>query len=274
MTKKAVLITGASSGFGEAIAQHFSEQGDCVIGTSRKTEWPENLADIGLNRLPLDVCEDTSVAALGDWCDTHNFIPDVLILNAGYGFSGPIEETTIEQAKAQFDTNFFGVHRVVRQFLPKMRARKSGHIIIISSIGGFISVPFQAFYCASKFAVESYGEALRRELMVFGINVSMVEPGDYKTNFGQANEANPIQANSPYEPQSSRAIGIMRKSEDSGSDPKDIARLVGRIADTNAPRLRYVSDSLIERIIVYANNLLPNKVIEHLVMAAYKVPRK
>ena len=269
MTKKAVLITGASSGFGEAIAQHFSEQGDCVIGTSRKTEWPENLADIGLNRLPLDVCEDTSVAALGDWCDTHNFIPDVLILNAGYGFSGPIEETTIEQAKAQFDTNFFGVHRVVRQFLLKMRARKSGRIII-SSIGGFISVPFQAFYCASKFAVESYGEALRRELMVFGINVSMVQPDDYKTNFGQANEANPIQANSPYEPQSSRAIGIMRKSEDSGSDPK----VVGRIADTNAPRLRYVSGSLIERIIVHANNLLPNKVIEHLVMAAYKVPRK
>ncbi len=269
--KKTILITGASSGFGKAIADHLLAAGHTVIGTSRHAPSDGPIAAVGLTMVQLDVCDVASVAALGHRLKRAGYMPTLVILNAGYGISGAIEETLPADIVAQFDTNLVGTHRVVREFLPSMRAAKHGQLIFIGSLGAHLTMPFQGIYSASKAALASYVEALRMELLVFGINVSMIDPGDHRTGFTDQRQQYNREGYSAYEPQMTRALDAMAASERAGADPVDIARVVAKIASTRKPRVRYLGISTMERIFLLFRRILPWAWYEQMLCKAFKI---
>lgn len=192
---------------------------------------------------------------------------DVVVNCAGFGIAGAVEDTSIEEAKAQFETNFFGVLRVCQAVLPNMRERGSGLIINISSIAGLISVPFQGFYSASKFALEGLTEALRLEVAPFGIRVVLVEPGDFQTRFS-ANRRKVARSenSSAYRERLAKALSISEKDESKGHHPVAIARLIERIIRKPSPKLRYSIGPLFERLTPTLKNVLPYRLTEWLTM--------
>ncbi|MCY1065034.1 SDR family NAD(P)-dependent oxidoreductase [Nannocystis sp. RBIL2] len=213
-----VLITGASSGFGEAAARLLAARGPYrVFGTSRRAAGDDTLG--GAEMLPLDVRSDASVAACVDAVMQRAGRIDVLVNNAGYTLAGAVEETAIDEAKAQFDTNFFGMARMVRAVLPVMRAQGGGRIVNVSSLAGLVGVPFHAHDSASKFAIEGLSEGLRQEVRRFGIHVSLIEPGDFKTA-GTAARERATGGLPAYAAARDRAIDIMARAEQSGPDPR------------------------------------------------------
>lgn len=226
-----VLVTGASSGIGKATALLLQREGFMVFGTTRR---PDAVAPQEFPMLALDVRSDDSVKALFDKVGRL----DVLIDNAGYALTGAAEETTLAEAKAQFETNFFGAVRVVNAALPAMRAARAGKIIIIGSLAGLTAIPFSAFYSATKFALEGYAEALWHELRPFGINVTLVEPGFVRTRLGEASQvaAGPLPVYADFEKRALRAIdGAVSR----GMAPERVAARVLGIVQSDQPRLRY-----------------------------------
>src|SRR5437660_2901591 len=178
-----ILVTGASSGIGQSTARLLAERGFTVFGTARK---PDSAKREPFTMLALDVRSDESVRACVAQVITKSGRLDVLVNNAGYAMMGAAEETSVEEAKAQFETNFFGIVRMVNAVLPGMRAAGAGKIINISSLAGNTAIPFSAFYSASKFALEGYSESLWYEVRPFGITVSLVEPGFVTAPSGDA----------------------------------------------------------------------------------------
>ena len=267
-----VLVVGASTGFGAAIAEAFLAQGERVIGTSRLAPRNGAIAATGLTMAQLDVRDEASVAALASRLDGAGIVPDVVVLNAGYGISGAIEDTPVEAAMAQFNTNFFGVHRMVGALLPALRAQGSGRLIVIGSVAAQIPVPFQAFYSASKAAVASYAAALRMEVAAFGVDVTVVEPGDHKTAFGAARPLSDSGPESAYQPQAQRAVAIMETSELAGAPASDVARLVVKIAGLKKPKARYVQANRMERLGLALKRMLPAALFERIIMDTYNVP--
>ena len=163
---------------------------------------------------------------------------DVLVNNAGYVLTGALEETSIEEAKAHFETNFFGAVRMCNRVLPIMRSQREGRIVNMSSLAGILPVPFEGYYAATKAALSAYSETLRHEVKTFNIRVSVVEPGFFKTNLGNSRRAaaKPIEE---YTAMQERAVGRLDESFQSGSDPRLVAALVLRIVQSSSPRLRY-----------------------------------
>lgn len=183
---KVILITGASRGFGKIWAEAFLKRGDKVVATGRSTAALQDLVDeYGDQVLPLelDVNDREASFVAVNKAKEHFGRIDVLINNAGYGLFGTVEETSEPEARSQMETNFFGVLWLTQAVLPVMRAQKSGHIIQVSSYLGLIAVPVLGIYNASKFAVEGLTETLASEVKAFGINVSLVEPNGYATNW-------------------------------------------------------------------------------------------
>jgi short-subunit dehydrogenase len=232
---KTVLVTGASSGIGAAIANLFHRKGFMVFGTSR-------LADPGSVRefpmLKLDVDSDASAnACVGEVLARAGRL-DVLVNNAGFALAGAAEETSVEEAKEQFETNFFGVVRMVKAVLPHMREARSGKIFTIGSLAGLLAIPYNAFYSSTKFALEGYMEALWYELKPFGIAVSLVEPGFVRTGINQATRfaAEPLAA---YAGPRDRAIAVVDRSVGKGIAPDLVAKTVLRAAQSRTPQLRY-----------------------------------
>jgi NAD(P)-dependent dehydrogenase (short-subunit alcohol dehydrogenase family) len=192
----------------------------------------------GVEILPLDVCLDTSVKACVDAVFAQAERLDILINNSGYVLGGAIEEVSIEEAKAQLETNFFGVMRMVKAVLPVMRQQQRGLIINISSLAGLLSAPpFWGIYSASKYALEAYTEHLWREAKPFKVRVSLVEPGSIKTNLtrNQQNAAEPI---SDYDVWRERAFKACRQYEEKAPDPTLVASCVVRIIESKSPKLR------------------------------------
>jgi NAD(P)-dependent dehydrogenase (short-subunit alcohol dehydrogenase family) len=234
--EKVALITGVSSGIGQGVARQLGQKGFAVFGTSRNPRGVEPMP--GVEVLPLDVCLDTSVKACVDAVFAQAERLDILINNSGYVLGGAIEEVSIEEAKAQFETNFFGAMRMVKAVLPMMRQQRSGQIINISSLAGLISAPpFWGIYSASKYALEAYTEHLWREVKPFNVRVSLVEPGSIKTHLtrNQQNAAEPI---SDYEPWRERAFEASRQYEEKAPDPALVADCVVRIIESKSPKLR------------------------------------
>ncbi|WP_236795050.1 oxidoreductase [Amycolatopsis sp. GM8] len=186
MTNRTFLITGVSGGLGRAFAQGALEAGHTVIGTVRKTEDLakfEALAPGRAHARQLDVTDDDAVfAVIGEAERTVGPI-DVLIANAGYGHEGVFEESPMAELRAQFDANVFGVAATVHAVLPGMRERRSGHIFAVSSMGGLMTIPGMAYYCSSKYAVEGMLESLSKEVAGFGVRVTIIEPGSFRTNW-------------------------------------------------------------------------------------------
>ncbi len=233
---RVVLITGASSGIGQACAGHLAARGWRVFGTSR-SQTPDAS---GVTMVRMDVDDEASV----DQC-VANVLEragriDAVVNNAGYSLTGSIEDTSIEEAKAQFETNFFGALRVCRAVLPIMRQQKRGHIVNISSLAGVFGLPFGGHYSASKFALEGMSEALRYETRRFGIHVSLVEPGDYQTAITSTRRvAAAATTNDAYRERFAEMSRKQEHEEQNGATPEPIARLVERILNDPKPKLRY-----------------------------------
>jgi len=263
LDKKVVLVTGATSGIGKTIAEHLNGKGYIVYGAARR---PEHVSTSDFPILKLDVTSDNSVTDCVNRIIEVEKKIDVLINNAGFGIAGPIEENAIEEAKAQFDTNYFGVVRMCKAVIPHMRAAGNGLIINISSIGGLVCVPFQTHYCASKFAVEGLSEGLRLEVARFGIKVVLIEPGDFKTGFPSCRRIDDMsKIDSPYNPYFINSIKMMEQGELCGPEPTPIAHQVEKIIKKKAPRLRYTVAHMPQNLIPPLKRLLPSKVIEKII---------
>jgi NAD(P)-dependent dehydrogenase (short-subunit alcohol dehydrogenase family) len=235
-TQRVVLITGASSGVGQCTARLLSQRGDKVFGTSRNPASADSIP--GVEMLSLDVRADDSVRACVEAVCSHAGYIDVLINNAGYELAGALEELSLEEARAQFETNFFGVVRMVNAVLPLMRRQKRGYIVNVSSLVGLSAIPFLGIYSASKFALEGYTEALRHEVKPFNIRVSLTEAGFLKTPMMNNRQ---IAANriSDYDPWRQRALDAIRADEEKAPGPELVAKTLLEIMSNKAPRLRY-----------------------------------
>jgi NAD(P)-dependent dehydrogenase (short-subunit alcohol dehydrogenase family) len=234
--QKVVLITGASSGNGQAIARLLAQRGFTVFGTSRNPSGVETMP--GVEVLPLDVRLDESVNACVNTLLKKAGRMEILVNNAGYVLGGAIEEATLEQAKAQFETNFFGIVQMVKVVLPIMRRQGNGQIINISSGVGLAPLPFAGFYSASKFALEGYTEALRHEVKPFHIRVSLVEPGFIKTNLLRNTQYGTDRI-SDYDLWRQRASEARRQYEEKAPEPTLVAECVLHVIESKSPRLRY-----------------------------------
>jgi len=230
-----VLVTGTSSGIGRATARLLAERGFTVFGTARK---PDAQKRESFTMLALDVRSDESVRACVDQVIAKAGRIDVLVNNAGYTVTGAAEETSVDEAKAQLETNFFGAVRMVNGVLPGMRAAGAGKIINISSLAGNTAIPYSAFYSASKFALEGYSESLWYEIRPLGISVSLVEPGFVNTPIGEAAPAaaRPLPA---YDAPRKRMLAAFGHALEAGIPPEQVARRVVQIVEHPSPGLRY-----------------------------------
>ena len=256
---KVVLITGASAGIGRATADRLSAAGWTVVGASRR-----GTASGGWQGLVMDVDDDESVAkGVAGVIAEHGRL-DAVVAGAGWGLAGAVEQTPIADAKDQLETNFWGAVRVVHAALPAMRTQGAGRVVLMSSIGGVIGIPFQAFYSASKFAMEGYGEALAYEVAPFGIDVTIVQPGNVRTDFtASRRDVRPAgDGNDPYAAAVAKAVGVMERDEQNGAAPEVVAATVQRVLEARRPPRRVSVGKAGERVGVMAKRLLPYRVFE------------
>ena len=267
---RVALVTGASSGLGRAIANELQDAGYRVYGTSRKVMGKDNpYGDFAL--IAMNVDQDASVeAAIGALVDREGGL-DVVVSNAGMGIAGALENTSSEEALAQFQTSFFGNHRVCRCALPHLRARERAHIVVIGSVAGLIAVPFQGMYSAAKFALEGYCEALRMELRGSSVRVAIVEPGDFATGFTAARqETIGSGEGSAYRAKFEAALAVIKKDETGGADPVLVSRVVKRIIETDRPALRHPVGAFLQTSVARAKPFLPATALETLFADHYK----
>src|SRR4051794_25016144 len=245
ITPKIALVTGASSGIGQATAERLANAGYKVFGTSRRGAQPGKQA---FEMLALDVTSDASVeAAVGEVIRREGRI-DLLVNNAGFGVApAGAEESSMDQARAIFDTNFFGIIRMTRAAVPHMRRQGSGRIINIGSVLGFLPMPYGALYAATKHAVEGYSESLDHELRTRGIRVSVVEPAYTKTQF-DTNLLGPDAMLDEYR-DARAAVGETLKSVMATADaPEIVAEVVLKAASAARPKIRYTAGGLANRL--------------------------
>jgi short-subunit dehydrogenase len=263
--QRVVLVTGASSGIGACCAAYLSKTGYRVYGGSRGA-----VTATGVEALTLDVADDASVTRAIETIVAREGRLDVLVNNAGFGIAGAIEDTSIDEAREQFEVNFFGVLRMCRAALPIMREQEAGYIVNIGSIGGLIAIPFQGFYSASKFALEGFSESLRLEVRGFGIHVVLIEPGDHRTSFTRNRRSTRgSAAGSPYRNRFERAIARMASDEQGGPSPDGIARLLYKVLNRPDPRLRYTVGPAAQRAAVWIKRTMPYAVMEKIMQDYY-----
>ncbi len=235
--QKVVLITGASSGVGQSTARLLSQKGYKVFGTTRNPTSVKAIPTIEL--LALDVRNDNSVQACVEAVTSQVGRLDVLVNNAAYELAGALEEISLEEAKAQFETNFFGVVRMVRAVLPLMRQQNQGQIINVSSFSGVSAIPFIGIYSASKFALEGYTEALRMELKPFDIQVSLTEASFLKTPMMDKRQASAAQLKE-YDSWRQRAFNAIRNYEQKAPGPELVSETILKIISSKTPQLHYL----------------------------------
>ncbi len=255
--EKVVIITGASSGIGRASADRLQRAGWTVVGASRR-----GTSSGGWTPLAMDVDRDDSVAdGVAAVLRDHGRL-DAGVACAGWGLAGPVELTPIAEAKAQVETNFWGAVRLVQAALPAMRARGTGRLVLISSIVGVIGVPFQAFYTASKFAMEGYAEALAYEVAPFGIDVTLVQPGNVRTDFTASRRDVRAPDDDPYAAVTTKAINKMERDEANGVAPEAAAAIIQRVLESARPPRRVSVGKFDERIGLMAKRLMPYRFFE------------
>ncbi len=243
-TKLVALVTGASSGIGKATAERLTTAGYRVYGTSRRVAHNDQPFEM----LPLDVTSDESVeAAIAEVIGNKGRI-DLLVNNAGFGVApGGAEESSIEQTRSIFDTNFFGILRMTRAVVPHMRNQKSGRIVNIGSVLGFVPMPYGALYAATKHAIEGYSESLDHELRRWGIRVSVIEPAYTKTPF-DANFMEPDAKLAAYSEVRATVNKRIKEVMETADSPTVVADVVLKAARTSSPKLRYTAGATAGRL--------------------------
>lgn len=261
-----VLVTGASSGIGRACAEHLAARGDRVFGAQRRVP-PAGEGPAGAEMIAMDVDDDRSVAdAIGAVRQRAGRI-DAIVNNAGSAWMGSVEDTSITEARAQLETNFFGALRVCHAVLPLMRAQGGGHIVNISSLAGVLGLPFSGLYSASKFALEGMSESLRLETRRYGIKVVLIEPGDFRTQLAVVRrQTAAAQTNDAYREAFAKFKVQQDKDEAAAPTPEPVARLVAKVLDSSSPRLRYSVGMPAQRIVVPLKRVLPQRLFEALLV--------
>jgi NAD(P)-dependent dehydrogenase (short-subunit alcohol dehydrogenase family) len=265
---KVVLITGGSSGIGKAIGEYLHHKGFIVYGTSRD---PARIVNSLFPLIALDVRQpDTIITAIAKITAISGQL-DIVINNAGVGITGPLEEIPMEEIKNNFETNFFGPIEVIKAVLPQMRSQNSGLIINITSIAGYMGLPYRSVYSASKGALELITEALRMEVKPFNINITNVAPGDFATNIASGRFHAPLINGSAYEIPYGNVLKTMDEHVDSGSNPNEMAEVIYRIIQNQTPRIHYKVGAFIQKFSIVLKRILPDKVYEKMLMNHYKL---
>ena len=265
---KVVLVTGASSGIGEAIATFLQEKGYRVFGTSRN---PKNTQDYSFELIALDVLQADTIKTAVDFIIQKEGRLDVLVNNAGMGITGPLEDTPTDEMRAVFNTNLFGAIDVMKAVLPQMRTQKSGTIINITSIAGYMGLPFRGIYSASKGALELITEAASMEVKSFGIDVVTVAPGDFATNIAAGRYHTPVFDNSAYKEKYQENLDLMDSHVDKGMHPKEMAKAVYKIINNKKPKVHYKVGDFMQKFSIVLKRILPDRVYEKLLMNHYKL---
>jgi NAD(P)-dependent dehydrogenase (short-subunit alcohol dehydrogenase family) len=255
---RTVIVTGASSGIGRAVADRLHADGWSVTGLSRSgrggSGWQPGVADVD---------DDASIARAIAGVAGETGRLDAIVTAAGWGLAGPAEETPVVDAKAQFETNFWGTVRSVQCALPYLR-RSHGRAVLLGSVAGVIGIPFQSHYSATKFALEGWAESLAWEVEPLGVRVTIVQPGNFRTGFTAARRSVDVSEGSPYADSARRAVDQMERDERGGADPAQAAAAVVRVLTMRRPPLRVTVGPVGERAGTWAKRLLPYRAFERL----------
>ena len=281
--RKSVLVTGATDGLGKAAALLLAERGYRVFAAGRSREKMAQLdATARYEKLPLetivlDVCSDASVQQAASVVLQKAGALDVLINNAGVNYTASVEDLSMEDWRAQFETNFFGVLRVTRAFLPQMRERRSGRILMMSSLSGLVTPPTQGAYSSSKHALEGLSNALRMELYPFGIDVVLIEPGYIITGIQKtaAEFSRPyLEMGGPYASLYARFLTSVNDTRaKSRTTPEDCARVMMRAIETRRPKPRYGVTSL-AAFVKWSKRLLTDSAVDAMLRRRYGIVRE
>jgi NAD(P)-dependent dehydrogenase (short-subunit alcohol dehydrogenase family) len=285
---KAVLITGCSSGIGHATALRLARAGWSVYATARRPETIGDLRDAGCETLALDVTDEQSMRAAVDHVEGAAGAVGVLINNAGYSQSGAIETVPLQAARAQFETNVFGLVRLTQMVLPQMRAQRWGKIINVGSMGGRLSFPGAGHYHATKHALEAISDAMRFELRGFGIDVVLLEPGLITTEFGETATASIAEtstgsngaradADDPYG-EFNTTVGAVTKGAYEGpmrmfgAGPDRVAKTIERVLKRRNPPAR-ITITPSAKVMIGLRRVLPDRAWEAMMRAQFPQPR-
>lgn len=273
-----MLITGCSSGIGRATAERFADRGWSVYASARKIETIDDLEGRGCRIVALDVSDEESMKAAVATVEEAEGAVGALVNNAGYGLHGAMETTPLEEARAQFETNFFGAVRLTQLVLPAMRRQGWGRVVNVSSMGGKLTFPGGAFYHASKHALEALSDALRYEVAPFGIDVVVVEPGLIKTRFGATAVDTVVDATGegPYD-SFNQILGSKIHGAYGGAlsrfaaSPHKVAKVIERAVSSRRPRTRYPVTAG-ARALMATRTLLPDRAFDLMLRRAYPSP--
>ena len=265
---KVVLITGGSSGIGKSVGEYLQEKGFTVFGTSRN---PKNYPNSKFPIVALDVTKKETIASCVSEVVEKASRIDVLVNNAGAGITGPVEEIPDEEIKRNFETNFFGPINVIKAVLPTMRNQNSGMIINVTSIAGYMGLPYRGVYSASKGALEIITESFRMELKDFNIEMTNVAPGDFATNIAAGRYHAPVLEDSPYKEKYGFSLKTMDEHVDEGNDPKQMAEAIYKIIETKSPKIHYKVGAFMQKFSIVLKRVLPDKVYDKMLMIHYKL---
>ncbi|WP_298144747.1 SDR family oxidoreductase [Flavobacterium sp.] len=264
--KKVILVTGASSGIGLAIAEYLAQNGHRVYGTSRSVK-----TNPLFTFLEMDVRDESSVkTAVQTVIERENRI-DVVVNNAGVGITGPLEETPLAEAKNHFDTNFFGAISVMQAVLPQLRKQQSGLIINVTSIAGYMGLPFRGIYSAGKAALEVLTEAVRLETAQFNIKICNVAPGDFATNIADRRYHAPVIENSAYAKTYGATLNEINSHVNSGSNPIEMAQAIEKIINTSEPKIHYKVGLFMQKFSIVLKRVLPDLTYEKMLRRHFKL---
>ena len=269
MDNKVVLITGGSSGIGKSIGTFLKSKGFKVYGTTRN---PDNYPGFDtFELLQLDVKNPDSIQTAVAHIIAKEGRLDVLVNNAGVGITGPIEETPHEEILNVFDINVHGPVHVMKAVLPQMRKQGGGTIVNITSIAGYMGLPFRGFYSATKGALGLITEALRMETKDFGITITNLAPGDFATNIAAGRYHAPVVEGSAYAETYQKSLDLINEHVDSGGDPKEVAVKVYDIINKSNPKVHYPVGAFMQKFSLVLKRILPSRWYEKLLLNHYKL---
>lgn len=269
MSNKTVLITGASSGIGKATAKALIAEGHTVYAAARRVERMEDLRQLGCTPLRMDISREEDITAAVGKIEAECGGVDILVNNAGFGTQGSIEETSLDDARYQFDVNLFGLARLTQLVLPYMRENRFGKIVNISSVGGKIYIPLGGWYHATKHALEGWSDCLRTEVAQFGIDVVIIEPGAIGTEFNDV-FVGPMLERSGDGPYRDLAHGLANTAREFGerpngsSPPSVIAETIAKALKARRPKTRYAAGKL-ARPLLFARRWVSDRTFDRLI---------
>jgi NAD(P)-dependent dehydrogenase (short-subunit alcohol dehydrogenase family) len=265
---KVVLITGGSSGIGKSIGAYLADKGFRVYGTSRN---PKLIKNHPFPLITLNVKEVKSIEAAVKKVIAKENRLDILINNAGMGITGSIEDTPTDEMRRVFDTNFFGAIDMMKAVLPEMRKQQSGMIFNITSIAGYMGLPFRGIYSATKGALELVTEATSMEVKQFGIKVISVAPGDFATSIASGRFHTPVFENSAYKEIYQNNLDLMDAHVSDGDNPIEMAKGIYAIINNKNPRVHYKIGSFMQKFSIVLKRILPDRTYEKLLMNHYEL---